>query len=652
MLHFSGYAQKSGREGIEMRKNPPQDSVQVLEAIRLSREMHKSHPDEEKEYSYAQKAVNMALDLKDTLLYARALDNLGILYRFHQQYSQSLPLHVKAFELIKDKSVPSIHKMIFANNAGVAARYGEKYDQSVFYYLEALKLAERENNLKNIAISSNGLGIALGNIPGRQTEALDYLNRALITEKDQGNNRGVAMNLLSIGHYYIDNRDFSQAREHLTKLLELNEKFKDEHGIAITLESLGLSYLYEGKDYKKADDYFQDSYDRFQNLNNNMKKAELLSFLGKSAMSQNKKSEAINYYKKSQTLIDSIAHKGLMAANALSMSEIYESINQPADALKHYKIAQRFKDSIALHNQSIKIAALTQNFEIEKKESHIEQLELEKEQNNKYIVLQEEKINQQQAIIWLIIITVISILSIFAMQFKNAKQKQKLAKQLEQQEKEKLEAIYERNLAQAEMLATRMKINPHFLFNSLNAINNLIQGNENRKASKYLIVFSRFVRMVLETSKTPVISLKEELDLIDKYLTLEENRFDQNFSYRILQNEETDSENIFIPPLLLQPFVENAIWHGLLPSQKEKKELTIRIHSQNQKLEISIEDNGVGRKTDKKFKPLNSHKSMGTEITQKRIDLFNDNYENKILCNIEDKTDENGNPAGTFVRLT
>src|SRR5690606_33980652 len=110
--------------------------------------------------------------------------------------------------------------------------------------------------------------------------------------------------------------------------------------------------------------------------------------------------------------------------------------------------------------------------------------------------------------------------------------------------------------------------------NSLNAINNLIQQKDNIKASNYLIVFSRFVRMVLETSQKNLVPLTEEIEIIRHYLILEENRFDKSFSFQIVQKDIIDSDSILIPPLLLQPFVENAIWHGLIPSKKETKELT------------------------------------------------------------------------------
>ena len=654
ILHIHGSAQNVTSSETILLRTPNHDTSYVLESIKQSREIHKKQHNEKEEYTQGQNAINVALELKDTLLYARALDNMGLLHRYHQQYLQALAYHIKAGELVKNIPVPSIYKMIFANNAGVAARYSEKYDISVSSYLEALKIAEKESNLKNIAIASNGLGNALSNLPNRRQEALDYFNRALKTEELQKNDRGIAMNLLSISHFYIDQKQFEVAREYLTRLMTLNKALNDIHGIAITEEYFGISYLREEKNFSKAHDHLQQALKSYEKQKDKMKQAELLSLLGEVQKMQKKKAEALAFYKRSHILTDSIANKGLMVANALNMAEIYESENRPAEALKNYRIAQRFRDSINLHNQEIKIAALTKNHELEKKESQIKQLELEKKRRNEHILLQEEKIKQQQTILLLIAFSVISIFSIVALQYRNVKAKKKTAELLEIREKEKLQAIYDRNLAQAEMLASRMKINPHFLFNSLNAINHLIQQGENGKASKYLIVFSRFVRMVLETSKNTVIPLNEELEIIRHYLALEENRFDNNFSYQIIQDEMIDCENVFIPPLLLQPFVENAIWHGLMPVKKEKKELTIRILQKDQNMEIIIEDNGAGRSKNKKYKPANdiAHKSMGTEITRDRIDLFNKSFNSNISCITEDKKDTHGMPSGTLVRLT
>ena len=208
-------AQKDELANNDNFKNKIIDSVTVLNEINISRDIQKKNSGDKKEYTHAKNAINYALALKDTLLYARALDNLGLLYRFNQQYGQALTLHVKAFELIKNLPVYPLYKMIFANNAGVAARYFEKYDISVKYYLAALKIAEKENDLKNIAISSNGLGNALENIPEKQDEALSYFNRALKAEKSRNNSRGIAMNFLSIGDYYIQKKEYTIARDYL-----------------------------------------------------------------------------------------------------------------------------------------------------------------------------------------------------------------------------------------------------------------------------------------------------------------------------------------------------------------------------------------------------------------------------------------------------
>src|SRR5699024_321251 len=183
------------------------DSVYVLRAIKLSREINRHSPEETKEYELAKKAVDRALAMKDTTLYARALDNLGLLYRFHKRYDQAIPLHKRAFELIADKDVNPISKMIIADNLGVAARYNEQYDLAATYLFKALRLAEANHELRNIAIASNNLGNALSNIPEREDEAISYFKKAMDAEEKRGNDLGMAMNLLSISTYYIKKKD-------------------------------------------------------------------------------------------------------------------------------------------------------------------------------------------------------------------------------------------------------------------------------------------------------------------------------------------------------------------------------------------------------------------------------------------------------------
>jgi tetratricopeptide (TPR) repeat protein len=648
MTAFGVTAQTESSAGSQITVPAAIDSTTVLNEIKISRELQKKNPEDSNDYVHAKNAINYALVLKDTLLYARALDNLGLLYRYNQEYSQSLDLHIKAFDLVKNMNVAPIFKMIFANNAGVSARYFEKYDLAVQYYLDALKIAEKENDLKNIAISSNGLGNTLGNIPERQDESLAYFNRALQAEKSRNNPRGMAMNFLSIGDYYIQKKEYKIARDYLKKLKDLNRTNKDKHGLAITDEFYGISYLEEGKELDRALSYFKTSLHRFEEVNDLQKQAEILSQIGSVYEKLGETGDALINYDRSMSLAKTINSKGLILSNAENIGSIYEKRNDFEKALQYYKLSHLYRDSIDLFQQKIQIAALTNNYEIVKKESRIKILENEKRLRQEQLSSQKEKTKRQGVLFLLIGIVILAVLAISIMQNRNIKLKKKSELLFAANEKERLKALYERDLAQAQMQASRLQLNPHFLFNCLNGINFLIQKEENEKAANYLIVFSRFLRLVLETSKSPVISLEEELAMIRHYLMLESNRFDGNFSYRLSVENEEKTKHVMIPSLLLQPYVENAILHGLLPSEKEKKELNINVSFNDGETAIIIEDNGVGKVEDESRKD-NSHQSMGTKITQERINLFNKNYDGHISCETVNRTCLNRFQTGTSV---
>lgn len=627
------------------------DSLKVAYEMKLSREIHHKQHNEKKEYKHAQGAIDRALQLKDSFLYARALNNLGLLYRYHEQFGQALELHIKAFKLIQDKDVNPVYKMIFANNAGVAGRYNQKYDTAVSYYMKALKIAEAENNLKDIAISSNGLGNTLGNIPGREDETLHYFERSLKAEQKRNNTLGIAMNYLSIGDHYINVEDYKTARDYLKKLLDINQKRNDLFGLAITYEYTGISYLKEGKDLDKSVFYFQKSLNHFKDLNNKHKQAQLLTSLGNTYFKKEKFNRAEKYYRQSLSISENLDQFDLIRANAHKLSQVLENRKNYKSALSYRKLSEAYEDSINLKEQNVKIEALTRKYNIKKKESHIQLLEKDKALQQAVLENQKEQLERRQIISILLGVGFIFILIIFLLQYRNYRTKKKTNARITIEEKEKMNAIYERNIAQAEILVTRLRVNPHFLFNSLNAITYLIQSEQNAKAIKYLKIFSRYTRMVLETSKQQVIPLEEELKLAHYYLMLEENRFEKDFIFKISGDDTPGIEDIFIPPLLLQPFLENAIWHGLLLSQHEEKMLSINITLEDNSTRIIIDDNGVGRENQKKKNRNKTHKSMGMQIVKERIELHNKSYASKINYQIIDKKDDNGEALGTQIIL-
>lgn len=628
------------------------DSLKIIYGIELSREIHRKPHSEKEEYVYAEDAVERALQFKDTLLYATALDNFGLLYRFHQHYEQGLDLHVKAGDLVEHKNVKPYYKMRFANNAGVAARYLQKYATSVSYFMKALKIAEKENDLRNISISSNGIGNAVINIPGREDEALHYFERALETEKKRGNTLGMAINYLSISEYYIDKEKYTTAREYLDKLLQLNKKIKNEFGLAITYQSMGLAYLKEGKDLGKATSYFNNALVRFKALNNRHRESEILINLADIELKQNNVKKAESYSLESLALAKELRQNELVRENSIRLCQIYEGKNNYKRALHYYKQSEAYEDSIKLTDQNIKIEALTRKYNLEKKENQIELLEKDKALQLTAMESQAQELERRRITMVLLALGFIMLLIVFLLQYRNYRTKKKATALIQKNEKEKINAIYERNLAQSEILVTRLRVNPHFLFNSLTAITYLIQSEQNLKAIKYLKIFSRYTRMVLETSDQNVISLNEELKLTNYYLMLEENRFEDGFTFEIKGDDAPEINDAVIPPLLLQPFIENAIWHGLLPSKSDKKILFIKIIPDSENLQIIIEDNGVGRSKKVKKSLKEPHKSMGMQIIKERIELFNESHSEKISCNIIDKTDKDGIPSGTKVIIS
>lgn len=220
-------------------------------------------------------------------------------------------------------------------------------------------------------------------------------------------------------------------------------------------------------------------------------------------------------------------------------------------------------------------------------------------------------------------------------------------------QQERLKTQYEKQLADVEMSALRAQMNPHFIFNCLSSIENFIVRNDTVKASSYLNDFARLIRLILQNSRTKFIPLREELEALELYLQLESLRFTDKFEYRIIVAPEVNVNDLEVPPMIIQPYVENAIWHGLIP-KKEPGEITINISISDGVLKCMIEDDGIGRERSAEINSKRKHdkpKSMGMSITSERIGILNRLYKTNTTIDIIDKVDTDGSPAGTRVEL-
>jgi hypothetical protein len=221
--------------------------------------------------------------------------------------------------------------------------------------------------------------------------------------------------------------------------------------------------------------------------------------------------------------------------------------------------------------------------------------------------------------------------------------------------KKKQRLEYERKveMSKIELKALRAQMNPHFIFNSLNSIQHYIFNTKSDEAIKYLNKFARLVRIILNNSEKPTVTVEEDIEALKLYLELEQMRFEDKFDYEVIVDESVDPDYDIMPPLLMQPYVENAILHGLNPRPVRGK-LTIKLYSKNNFLICTITDNGIGRERAAEIRrtmPLRKHRSMGMKITEDRLRILNDANNSKLSVNITDLKDEQGNGTGTRVEI-
>ncbi len=206
-------------------------------------------------------------------------------------------------------------------------------------------------------------------------------------------------------------------------------------------------------------------------------------------------------------------------------------------------------------------------------------------------------------------------------------------------------------LYKAKLEALQSQMNPHFIFNSLNAIDNLIQTNQKDKATTYLARFAKLIRNVLDSSKNEVVVFQKDYETLQLYLQMEQFRSNDRFTYQLLAEDELLNGDYKVLPLIVQPFVENAIHHGLLNKQTGERKLTISASLENDYIKYTVIDNGVGRAKAQQLNELNKpgHQSYGIEITSGRISLYNKNGKTNNIT-ITDLF-ENNEPAGTKVAI-
>jgi ligand-binding sensor domain-containing protein len=213
------------------------------------------------------------------------------------------------------------------------------------------------------------------------------------------------------------------------------------------------------------------------------------------------------------------------------------------------------------------------------------------------------------------------------------------------------ESAFREKIAQTEMQALRAQMNPHFIFNSLTSIENFIMMNERRLASDYLSKFARLIRMILDSSRSELVPLSKDLEALQLYVDLEQLRFDSKFSYRTEIDPVLQEGDYRVPPLLIQPYVENAIIHGIGNSDRKGLVVCVKVFAEEDHIHFMIRDNGIGRRRSAELNRLNRpyHRSIGLGITEDRIHIFSRQQGSDGSVRITDLVNSEGQAAGTQI---
>jgi tetratricopeptide (TPR) repeat protein len=527
--------------------------------------------DYEASISWIQRAIPIIDSASSPKLLGQLYNNLGRNLKGLQRNTKAMDYYLRSLkirEILKD-TLDIIGSLI---NIGGLNSSMKKHELSLKYSEEALKLAEPTGNIRLLSAINNNIAIAykkLGDLESalkHYREALNYYNQIKWSygQAYVYGNIGVLQETLDPSG--------DSALSYYRKALTIHERINDQYGIGITKINMALIYNIQKK-LNKAQTLFFESIEIAKQINS----SQLLEF----------------------------AYDGLT-----DLEKIRGNFKK---AFEYYQLNREIVDSVYSAEKHKQIAEMETKYQTERKNREIEVL-------SKNAVIQELQIQEQKQevrnariiIIGLVVFVLLGLaLSYFVLKLNRAKH------------------INVKNLLEIKNLKTeqnmlKSQMNPHFVFNALNSIQAFITSNQTELASKYLASFAKLIRGFLENARSDQVVLEKEIEMLKTYIELEQIRFEHKFDYEIIVGDDVEDEFISIPPLVIQPFVENAILHAFRNRTEGKIEL--RFSMDGDYLVCEIDDNGIGRDEAQRLKIDNKRESLALKITQRRLESVNEQF--------------------------
>lgn len=490
------------------------------------------------------------------------------------------------------------------------------YSTAIYYLQKAKKIGEELKDEKLIS----SLDINMGLIYLQSEEyisAIKCFKRSLAYGEKIKNAQFTTYSLNNLGISFLRLAQPDSSIYYLEKSLPVAEENKFDQVLSFNYTNLGGAYDLK-KDYKNAEKYFKKGIEKAELTGDAMSMAQALTGLAEVNTYLMKRDSAIYYCNKSLEYSKQIGNLQWQKEAHIMLSENYYALGKMENALISYKNYVVFRDSLMNDNKKSEIVKRDLQFINEKANADLKR---EKERQEVYFFS------------GLIILLTALISFIFYKRIRDVKQKQ-------------IETLSELKIKDTELKALRLQMNPHFIGNALQSIQYFLKEHKPDEAEEYLIKFSSLMRAVLTNSEVDVIPLTKEIETLEWYMQLENLRMKYPFSYKIDIEKSLKADETFIPPNIIQPIVENSIKHGLIPKNENGK-ILISILKLNGNLIISVEDNGVGRKTSTNQKNFFSKESMGIKITRERLMRLKSKNSRLEIVDLK----SNNIPTGTRVQI-
>ncbi len=625
------FSQNKKLDSLNSVLNHSKNDIERVNTLNLLADEYKS-TDPKQMVVFAEKALTLAKKIKFKIAEGNAYLHLGNSSIIAGNYQKALEYFSMAQMLFENESseVLDVKKGLAKAYGSTGIVYSEQsnYAQALNYYLKAARIYEAIKDLPKCAKVYNNIGIVYKS-ELEDFKALTYFIKAQKIQ-EQLKDPNIGITYTNIANGYLKQKDLEKAFDFYTKAKTSIDANPNPRALGEWFNNIGL--FYKTKNIPaKAIQSWQMSIATFNSIDDKFGVADTYLYLSQLYPEQHQLKDAFDNAQLALKLSKElcILEQTMLAEELLST--VYAEQHNPAAALEHFKRYSQAKDSLTNAANIRKGVEAEMNYENEKREV-IHKKELEKRE----LLLQEQS-KQSKIQLFFAVLFGLLLFGIGFLIYSRIQLRKNLTLQKE--------------LAEYEQKALHLQMNPHFVFNCLGSISSFIVNNGTESAIKYLAKFSKLMRLTLEYSKESLIPIHKEIESLQNYLELEQLRFNNKFNFNITKAADIE-DDVALPPLLLQPFIENAIIHGVIP-KKEQGQIDVHFSIDDKNLICTIEDNGIGFEKSKLMKENSVvvHKSMALDITKKRLQMIESVTNQKADFSIEE-IKKNNEVIGTRVILS